>query len=746
MRPSPPPVRHLRAVRAGFLNATLLLCAAARVGTAQGAPRLATRWTAGVRADSVLPGYPRPQMVRTGWQTLNGRWDYAIRSRNAGRPTSWSGTILVPFALESQLSGVRRPIDAAHTLWYRRAFHAPRPAHGGHLLLHFGASDWETTVWVNGRRVGVHRGGYDPFTFDITRALRSSGRQEIVVSVWDPTDAGQQPRGKQVRTPRSIWYTAVTGLWQTVWLEEVPRVYISSIRIASDIDAGTVGIRVHAEGDHADSRVQVIVFADGRRVTERDGAVGDSLVVPIPGARLWSPDSPFLYDLRIRLSGGGSDSVDSYVGLRRLAVERDSAGVPRLALNHRPLFEYGLLDQGWWPDGLYTAPTDAAMVHDIETARRLGFNLLRKHVKVEPARWYAACDRLGMLVWQDMPSGDNRTPAARAEYAAELHRVVEALANHPSIVMWVPFNEGWGQFDTPKTVAWLEAHDPTRLVDNASGWTDAGVGAVRDIHAYPGPALPAADSVRAMVLGEFGGLGLPLPGHTWADSNSWGYRRFSSLDSLGDAYRALMERLRPLIGLGLSAAVYTQMSDVELEVNGIQTYDRDVVKLPPDARDLHAALTGPPPIVRQILPPSRERPQRWRYVTAAPPDDWMQPDFADSSWSSGDGGFGRAGTPEARIATAWTAPDLWARRSFDVPDRPLGRIALLLHHDEQAEVWLNGTLIGTYPGYTVGYELDPLNDQAMAALHAGSNTIAVHVHNTEGGQYLDVGLVEVGNP
>ena len=576
-----------------------LACAAAlapgalRAQAAPAAPStLVTRWARDVRPGRVLPEYPRPQLVRPAWRNLNGWWDYALTADDAAQPAAWDGRILVPFPIESQLSRVRRAVAERQRLWYHRAFRAPRIPGGGRLLLHFGAVDWRAVVFVNGTRVGEHAGGYDPFTFDVTDALRPGPDQDLVVSVWDPTDRGPQPRGKQVQNPRSIWYTAVTGIWQTVWLEPVPRQYVSGLVVTPDVDAGAVRVSVTVPGASAAGRMTVRVLDGAKPVSVASVPSDSAVTLPIAHPRLWSPGHPFLYGLEVRLGGG--DAVTSYFGMRKIAVARDGAGVNRLFLNNRPLFELGTLDQGWWPDGLYTAPTDAALRSDLVTLRRLGFNLVRKHVKVEPERWYYWCDKLGLLVWQDMPSGNNDTPEGRAEFAAELPRVVDALRNHPAIVMWVPFNEGWGQHDTGRYVAWLKAHDPSRLVDDASGWSDQNVGDVMDVHDYPGPGMPALESGRAAVLGEFGGIGLPLPGHTWAARGSWGYRRYGTTDSLWSAYRSLLERLRPLIGDGLAAAVYTQTTDVEIEVNGLMTYDRAVVKLPARAAAEHARLYAPP--------------------------------------------------------------------------------------------------------------------------------------------------------
>ena len=704
-------------------------------------PGLHTRWAADVSPDRVLPEYPRPQLTRAAWVNLNGPWDYAIRDSSAPPPAAFDGTILVPFPVESQLSGVTRVVTPAQRLWYHRRVQLPAARPGSRWLLHFGAVDWDATVFVNGQRVGAHRGGYDPFTFDVTDALHPAGEQDLVVSVWDPTDSGGQPRGKQVAKPGSIWYTAVTGIWQTAWLEPVPARYIAGLDITPDLAHARVAVRADVPGG-APVALDVAVLAGGTVVTRAKGRSDSSVALTIANPRAWSPDRPYLYRLAVRLATG--DSVGSYFGLRSIAVAKDSGGMPRLRLNGRPLFQFGLLDQGWWPDGLYTAPSEAARRFDLTTVKRLGYNMLRKHVKVEPERWYYLADSLGILVWQDMPSGDNRTPAERREFADELARVVAALRNHPSIVMWVPFNEGWGQHDTPATVAWLEQHDSTRLVDNASGWTDAKVGAVHDVHAYPGPGAPAVEQTRAAVLGEFGGLGLPLEGHTWIQKESWGYRNFPTVDSLGAGYRALLARLSPLRADGLAAAIYTQLTDVEREVNGIMTYDRAVVKLPPDAPVLHRALYGPTPVLHHVVPTSERVPQDWRYTTTAPPADWFAPDFDDRGWASGPAGFGTAGTPGAIARTTWNSADLWIRRTFTLASVP-AHPHLRLHHDEDAEVYVNGTLVGRYPGWTATYLEEPLDGTAAAAFHAGSNTFALHVHQTEGGQYLDAGLDDIAD-
>jgi hypothetical protein len=702
--------------------------------------RLVTRWAADVDPARPLPEYPRPQMTRPAWQTLNGWWDYAVRDSTAPRPDAWDGRIVVPFPIESQLSRVGRTVAPTERLWYRRTFRAP-PSGGGRLLLHFGAVDWATVVWVNGRRVGEHRGGYDPFTVDVTDALGPGAEQELVVAVTDPTDAGDQPRGKQVARPHGIWYTSVTGIWQTVWLEPVPAAWVSALDVRPEVDSSRVIVRVEAAGAMAKPNVEIEVLVDGRSVSRAGGAAGAPIVLPIARPHPWAPGDPFLYDLRVRLEGG--DSVASYFGMRKIEVAPDSTGVLRLFLNGRPLFQYGLLDQGWWPDGLYTAPTDDALRYDLEATLAMGFNMARKHVKVEPARWYWHADRLGLLVWQDMPSADNGTEASREAFAVELRRVVYALRNHPSIVMWVPFNEGWGQHDTEQTTTWLAAYDPTRLVNSATGWTDKGVGDVVDEHAYPGPAIPNDDGRRARVLGEFGGLGLPLEGHTWVPQDNWGYRTFTDTVALGTAYLDLLAQLRFLQSEGLAAAVYTQTTDVEIEVNGMMTYDRAVVKLPPAAREAAARLYGPGPALRALVPTSRGEGVAWRYATAEPAAGWTEPGFDDGAWREGVGGFGSTRDSGTRVRTPWTTSDLWLRRSFVIPDRALVDPHLVVRYDEDADLWIDGRHVAALPGYNRAYSVLPLDADARRLLSPGAHTLAVHVKNARGGQFIDVGIMEV---
>ncbi|MCL4683734.1 beta-galactosidase [Myxococcota bacterium] len=568
---------------------------------------LPTRWTPDVDPACVHPEHPRPQLVRPTWHCLNGVYEAAIRPAAEERPARFDERILVPFPVESSLSGLGRELTPADRLWYRRTFSVPEAPTGHSWRLHFGAVDWRAEVWLDGRALGDHEGGYDPFSFD---AGRLGGEHELVVAVWDPSDGGPQPRGKQARHAsrlvRSIFYTPVSGIWQTVWLEQVPETHLAALRLAPDRDTLEISARLaQARGDE---RLRAVASRDGRPVAE---AVTESPDTPlrlvIPDARRWSPADPFLYDLTLEILRDGDvvDRATSYFGLRDVAIRRDARGLLRVFLNDEPIFLHGLLDQGYWPDGLYTAPSDAALRFDLEQTKRLGFNLVRKHVKIEPARWYWHCDRLGLLVFQDMPNGDRmtrgvplgslgpfdptcwlgargirRTPASIACYERELDAMLGALANHPSIVLWVPFNEGWGQFAAARIAERVRALDPTRLVDAASGWCDPGNGDVRDVHVYyPGPRMPSRrDPTRAEVLGEWGGLGLTVDGHRWP-RRPFAYRKFATSKQLQERTGVQLDALEELVRRGLAAAVWTQTTDVEGEVNGLFTYDRAVLKL-----------------------------------------------------------------------------------------------------------------------------------------------------------------------
>jgi beta-galactosidase/beta-glucuronidase len=735
---------------------TLALLAAATASAAEWQPAkgpLTTRWAKEVKADKTHPEYPRPQMKRPRWQNLNGLWQLAFAKKDEAAPVGkdLAERILVPFPVESALSGVMKH---AERLWYRRLFVVPKEWKDQRVLLHFGAVDWEAKVWVNGKEIGSHRGGYDAFSFDITEALKQDGEQEVIVGVWDPTDAGPQPRGKQVRKPGGIFYTPTTGIWQTVWIEPVAKGYITGLKIVPDVDGKQVRVTVEAVGAAAGAKATVVVRDGEAFAASVRGGVGEELSLKIAEPKLWSPESPFLYDLRVELAQGdkaASDAVASYFGMRKISVGPDGKGVTRLLLNNKPYFMVGPLDQGFWPDGLYTAPTDEALKYDIEITKKLGFNMARKHVKVEPARWYYWCDKLGLLVWQDMPSGDRsigpkdadlkRTPASVKIYEEELKHMIDGLRNYPSIVMWVVFNEGWGQFDTARITAWTKKYDPSRLVDCASGWTDRGVGDVHDIHVYPGPGSPKPEAKRAAVLGEFGGLGLKVDGHTW-EQKTWGYRGASSKEDLTRKYEKLLDGVYKLKDKsGLSAVVYTQTTDVETEANGLLTYDRAVVKV--DLDRVAAVNKGDVARVPQsvvVVPTSKEKGLTWRYTFDKPADDWYKPDFSDTNWRQGTGGFGTDMTPGAVVRTRWDTANIWLRRTFEMPENAPKELHLLLHHDEDAEIYLDGILAAKVSGYISDYEEVAIDPKALEMLRPGKHTLAVHCKQTGGGQYIDVGI------
>jgi beta-galactosidase/beta-glucuronidase len=587
------------------ISALILLLSACHLIQAQSwkpaGNKIRSAWSNNIDPASVHSEYPRPQMRRDAWINLNGLWEYAIKYKEEGRPASFSGHILVPFAIESSLSGVGKTVGENNQLWYRRTFTLPASMKGKKILLNFGAVDWEAEVFINGKKAGMHQGGYDPFSLDITTLLGKGPTQEIVIRVWDPTDKGPQPRGKQVSMPHGIWYTPVTGIWQTVWVEAVADTYIDDVYSVPDLDASTVDIHTLVTNFKPGDKVNVMVSDQGKNMVTKTFDGPGVNTIPVTGFQPWSPDSPKLYDLSITLERGGKqiDQVKSYFAMRKISLQKDDKGIQWIMLNNKFLFQYGPLDQGWWPDGLYTAPSAEALKFDIEKTKAMGFNMIRKHVKVEPAIWYRYCDSLGVLVWQDMPSGDNvpgdrwttnpsvdptdktRTDSSEKIYRTELKEMLDALRAFPSIVVWVPFNEAWGQFKTVEVSNWVKQYDPSRLANSASGGNFHATGDIHDLHNYPDPTMHRPEVFakdRSQVLGEFGGLGLPVENHTWTDRSNWGYQSFKNKEELFSRYQQLIEKLLPLIPRGLSAAVYTQTTDVESEVNGLMTYDRKFFK------------------------------------------------------------------------------------------------------------------------------------------------------------------------
>lgn len=591
-----------------LLTLATLLVLAMTSGAAEWDPvpgNLLTRWAAKVDTAKPLPEHPRPQLVREAWQSLNGLWRFEIADKEAPQPAQFSKQILVPYPVESALSGIKQRVTQKNRLWYQRGFTVSDAWRKGRVLLHFTASDWSTEVFVNGKAVGKHDGGYDPFEFDVTEFLTPNGDQSLVVSVWDPTADGGQAHGKQTLVKHNIFYTSSSGIWGTVWLEAVPKSYVRKIKMTPDIDAGTLNLTVSADA----GTVRAVVRDGQAKGAEATGKPGEEIVLRIPSAELWTPDTPFLYDLDITLTDGTSnDTVRSYFGMRKISIGPDEKGVTRILLNNKFVFQVGPLDQGWWPDGLYTAPTDEALKFDVETIKAHGFNMARKHVKIEPARWYYWCDKLGVMVWQDMPNcgrgipGDSPPPAEKPQFELELRRMVETGYNHPSIVMWIIFNEGWGQHDTERLAGLVKHWDPTRVVNEASGGMFKGAGEVIDDHLYPFPSGPKPTATRASVAGECGGLGFNVKGHTWND-DGWGYIR-PGLTGVFPNEQELAARYEEVLAAGvklgkengISGVVYTQLADIETENNGLLTYDRAVHKIKPEVTKA---------LLNSWLPPSR---------------------------------------------------------------------------------------------------------------------------------------------
>ena len=713
---------------------------------------LSTKWAKQVSPANALPEYPRPQMTRSNWKNLNGLWNYGLSDQAAtAAPTAMNQQILVPYVYESALSGVGKPSIPNQKLWMKRSFTIPNNWKGQSVLLHFGAVNYESTVMLNGKMLGAHRGGFDEFSFDITSALRP-GQNELIVSAQNPLRSNvpdAQVAGKQRIKPEGIFYTGATGIWQTVWMEPVPAARIDSLKITPDIDAGQLRVTALSAGTAPlNAPVTVTVSDGGKVVATKRGPANTDIVLPIANAKLWTPENPHLYQIKVSIGRGrGADSVNSYAAMRKTSLVKDEKGRLVLGLNNKPYFQVGALDQGYWPDGIFTAPTDDALKYDIVEAKNLGWNLLRKHAKVEPARWYYHCDQLGMLVWQDMPQmygGENGALSddAKNQFDVEWQEIVRENYNHPSIVVWTTFNEGWGQHDTPRIVDETRKWDPTRLVNNASGWTDKNVGDMHDTHAYPGPWAEMTEATRASVNGEFGGITADL-GHRWQNSaNVMGYgatlksgwlatKRFQNL--MKTAYKLKDER-------GTSGFVYTQITDVEQEINGLLTYDRAVVKL--DPKIVAAANRGewlplPPNPNPDFVPTSDDEPLSWHYTTDRPSDDWYQPAFNDAAWKTGDAPFGN---DMSNVRTPWKTSDIWIRRQFTLPNVIPAKLNLLVKHDEDAEIYINGVLAATVPGYDGDYKTVPMSEAARAALKPGVNTWAIHVHQTVGGQGIDVGI------
>ena len=708
--------------------------------------KLMTSFSARIDTSNVFPEYPRPQMVRSTWMNLNGIWQFQPGAAEDILPTgSLSSKILVPFPVESAISGVMKHYDR---LWYKRTFILPAKWSGKRVLLHFGAVDYESEVFVNGQSVGVHTGGYDPFTYDITAKLTGSGPQQLVVRVYDPTDLGGQPRGKQTLHPGGIMYTPVTGIWQSVWLEPVAQTAISDLRMVPNIDNATLKLSVNTVGDATGLTIVAKVKDKTNIIKTVSGDANSALIISIPKQKLWTPDSPFLYDMQVKLLKNGSviDSVNTYFGMRKISVGKVD-GFQKMLLNNKFVFEIGPLDQGFWPDGIYTAPTDSALRYDLVKMKELGFNMVRKHIKVEPYRWYYWADKLGLMVWQDMPSANSYTdvhpPVDETAYQSELERMVKTHWNSPCIIMWDIFNEAQGQHNTVGLVNNVKSLDPSRLVNQASGGNFEGAGDLLDIHSYPAPACPTS-STQALACGEYGGIAYGIANHNWG--NGFGYVTVSNAIDYLNMYDGFATDLAySKTNKGLSAAVYTQITDVEVEINGLMTYDRAIVKANvAKLRASNVKTINQKIFLTELLPTSIESGRTWKYTTADPASNWYDASFNDANWSSGLGGFGTTGTPGAVVRTNWSTSDIWMRQKFNLgplSQRVIDNIIFRVHHDENCEIYINGSLATSLTGFTSGYAIVPLTQRSKALLKANSeNVIAVHCHQTGGGQYIDLGI------
>ena len=745
-----------------------------------------TQWAREVSPANALPEYPRPQLVRDTWQNLNGLWDYAITDKQVEKaPAAYEGRILVPYPIESALSGVMKPLLPTQRLWFHRRFTIPDSWAGQRVLLQFGAVDWETQVVLNGKDLGGHRGGYDAFFFDITDALRP-GENDLVIRADDPTSSSWQLRGKQTLHPGGAAYTASSGIWQTVWLEPVPASHIETLHIVTDGIAGILHLTVGARITPQPAPVTVTVSDGMKTVATAEGMLGSqltpavladlkwykatssgasaTLAIPIPNAHLWTPEDPFLYNLTITIhavDGKGDDVVHSYAGLRSLSVGKDAKGNTRLFLNGKVTMLPMVLDQGFWPDGIYTAPTDAALRFDLDAEKELGV-AVRKHVKMEPDRWYYWADKLGVLVLQDMPTGEEgnaatdrpTSPEAAAQCEMEMRALIAQRWNHPAIISWNMFNEGWGQHDTVATAAWARALDPTRLIDEASGFPWQGAGDICDCHG----GVPPKSDTEISIDTENGSVGLKSPGHDWpgrlwtpltydaATDGPASPRRngLYTLDASSKAWftrwvRAMFHSLwANMDQTGQTGDSYCQITDVETEEDGLISYDRTVWKVDPDPIRLAAQGQSMRSNTTTILPTAMTQSSVWNYTTSKPGEGWNKPGFDDSGWKKGASAFG-AGYDH--IGTPWTSGDIWLRKEItltSIPAKPFLRII----HDEDFQVYFNGVEASHEGGYISSYDDYDMTPASIAVLKPGRNLMAVHCHQTVGGQVIDVGLLD----
>lgn len=701
---------------------------------------LTTRWGKEVTPANAWTEYPRPQMQREMWMNLNGLWDYVVLTKGQPAPSNFDGQILVPYCIESSLSGVGKPLLPTQELWYTKNFELPANWDGKDIVLHFDAVDWETKLWVNGKKVGEHKGGSDPFSFNITQYLNKKGTQHIVMSVWDPTDTDIQARGKQVLDPKGIWYTSVSGIWQTVWLEPLNKTTVQQFIPTADIDNSKINIKTTASGLTGKEELHIVIKDGSNLVKDTVLPFINNLSFNIPSAKLWTPEYPNIYNVSVELRSKSKvvDQFNTYFAMRKISLGTDKFGYTRLMMNNKPVFQFGTLDQGWWPESLLTPPSDAGMLYDMVKLKEMGFNLIRKHIKVEPSRYYYHADMIGMLIWQDMPSGfagqgpshvatdakvDWVRPAETAvQFETEWKAIMDHLRFFPSIVMWVPFNEGWGQYDTKRIAEMTKNYDPSRLVDAPSGWTDRGVGDVNDAHQYPGPGMesPSQNKGRAIVLGEFGGLGLVIKDHIWdANKRNWGYKIYMKSDKLISEYTQLMHNMQVMVPRGLSAAIYTQTTDVEGEVNGLMTYDREVIKIPVDILNhLHAPMYKiPNGTVTFVNKKDENAPNKFKMLKGTVTADWLKQNepsnFVDNLDQS----------------TLKKGESVYAFEDFNVKKMPEG-LGLKLYGFGDAKIYLNGSLVWEEDKIITKRHYDDINiSDNIRFLKEGNNRISIECTN-----------------
>ena len=735
--------------------------------------QIMTNWANNVTPENVWKEYPRPQMVRTDWLNLNGLWDFEITERDTNKiAINYARKILVPFCVESALSGIKETITGKQQMIYRRFFSIPSHWNQKHLILHFEAVDYETKVWVDGKYVGIHKGGYDHFQFDIAGFLNKDEKHEIKLVVWDPTNEGSQPIGKQALPAirNRTKYTATSGIWQTVWLEPTNEVAIESIKIIPNIDNGTISLQTKVVGATQGARIKIQAFDQGKEIANSIAADDELVSLQLNQPKLWSPTNPFLYDLKLSLIKEGKvvDEVSSYFGMRKISMGRDQEGYMRILLNNEIIYQLGPLDQGYWPDGLLTPASDQALRYDIAYLKKIGANMDRMHMKVQPERWYYHCDQLGILVWQDMVSPTKFIAAKPnsnpSDFELEQNLTVDQLYNHPSIIQWVLFNESWGQYDTERLTAALKAKDPTRLVINASGWHDKKVGDIRDFHDYtihPAIALVTKNDDRAMVLGEAGGFDLLIPGHLWTPDlktetklkTDWtiDFKKgvVKSADELIEKYTILLDDLFQLKKYGLNAVVYTQISDVEDEISGWMTYDRKVSKLPETTfAALHEQFFKPTMTGKFILPLSINEPQQWNYSFTAPSNDWIK-NTTIADFKLGEAPFGIESNNAHKVNTTWNTNSLFLNKEFTLTTLP-SKLSLVACNTGMTDVYINGSYVMQFNNFLkndpeVKISESLLSDKAMKLLKVGVNQLSLKFNFPSVGKpvyYYDFGIKE----